>query len=155
MEPSADEVGLILPGFLRKLLNTDMPCDWPSDVAHTVWVCVGDFWKQNGLFCCRCAAIYPTPSTCLVTAKGIGETEKDTSFSIFYTRHNFIKVLHFNDTKHSLTWNWDNLFQSSSYPRCHQVLHSNSSHCGQMPTFPRTSPSQIPWVPQVGGGGAS
>ena len=27
MEPSAEEVGLILPVFLRKLLNTDMPCD--------------------------------------------------------------------------------------------------------------------------------
>ena len=27
MEPSAGEVGLILPVFLRKLLNTDMPCD--------------------------------------------------------------------------------------------------------------------------------
>ena len=36
MELSADEVDLILPGFLRKLLNTDMPYDRPSDVAHTV-----------------------------------------------------------------------------------------------------------------------
>ena len=27
MEPSAGEVGLILPVFLRKLLNTDMPGD--------------------------------------------------------------------------------------------------------------------------------
>ena len=27
MDPSAEEVGLILPVFLRKLLNTEMPCD--------------------------------------------------------------------------------------------------------------------------------
>ena len=123
----------------------------PSDVAHTVRVCVGDFWE---LYYCRCAAIYPTSSTCLVTARGIGETEKNISFPIFHTRHNFIKVLLFNNTKNSLTWNWDNLFQSSSNPICHQV-HPNSSHCCQIPTFPRTSASQIPWVPQVGGGGAS
>ena len=91
----------------------------------------------------------------VLTARGIGETEKNTSFPIFHTRHNFIKVLHFNNTQNSLTWNWDSLFQSSSNPICHQVLHPNSYHCGQMPTFPRTSASQIPWVSQVGGGGAS
>ena len=132
--------------FKKKNLKTE-----PSDVAHTVRVCVGDFWEP---YCCRCAAIYPTPSTCLVTARGIGETEKNTSFPIFHTRHNFIKVLHFNNTKNSLTWNWDNLFQSSSNPICHQV-HPNSSNCYQIPSFPRTSASQIPWVPKVGGGGAS
>ena len=27
IEPSAEEVGLILPFFLRKLLDTDIPCD--------------------------------------------------------------------------------------------------------------------------------
>ena len=27
MEPSAEEVGLIVPVFLQKLLDTDMPCD--------------------------------------------------------------------------------------------------------------------------------
>ena len=48
-EPSAEEAGLTLPVFPRKLLNTDMPCDWPSDVAHTVWVCVGVFWKYSHL----------------------------------------------------------------------------------------------------------
>ena len=90
---------------------------------------------------CRCAVIYTTPGTCLVTATNkIGEKETNTSFPIFHTRHNFIKVLR-NNTKNSLTWNWDNLFQSSSNPICHQVLHPNSTHCCQIPSFPRTSAS--------------
>ena len=124
----------------------------PSDVAHTVRVCVGDFWE---LYCCRCATIYPTPSTCLVTARGIEETEKNTSFPIFHTRHNFIKVLHFNNTKNSLTWNWDNLFQSSSNSICNQVLHPNSTHCYQIPTFPRTSASHSNTLGSPGWGSGS
>ena len=40
------------------------------------------------IFCSRCAAIYPTPGTCLVTAtREIGETETNTSFPIFHTRN--------------------------------------------------------------------
>ena len=50
MEPSADEVDLILPGFLRKLLDTDMPCDWPSNVAHTVWLRVWVFGSKMDFF---------------------------------------------------------------------------------------------------------
>ena len=121
----------------------------PSDVAHSVRVCVGDFWE---LYCCWSTAIYPIPTTCLVTARGIGETEKNTSFPIFHTRHNFIKVLHLNNTKNSLTWNWDNLFQSSSNTICYQVLQPNSTHCYQIPAFPRTSSSNTLGSPGWGWG---
>ena len=134
----------------KSLKKEKHPKNEPSDVAHTVRVCVGDFWK---LYCCRYAAIYPTPSTCLVTARGIGETEKNTSFPIFHTHHNFIKVLHFNNTKNSLTWNWDNLFQSSSNSTCHQLLHPNSTHCCQIPSFPRTSASHSNTLGSPGWGG--
>ena len=122
--------------------------------SHCTSVC-GSFLEVKWTFllpmCCR----IPDPFHLIGNNKGNRRnTKKNTSFPIFHTRHNFIKVLHFNNTKNSLTWNWDNLFQSSSNPICHQV-HPNSSNCYQIPSFPRTSASQIPWVPQVGGGGAS
>ena len=69
----------------------------PSNEAHTV--CLWGFFlflKKNGFFCCRCAAIYPTPGTCLVTATTeIGRKETNTSLPIFHTRHK-IETVCFN-----------------------------------------------------------
>ena len=114
----------------------------------------GESWLYNGLFCCRFPVIYPTPGTCLATAtRKIGETETNSSFPIFHTRHNYFLSRYYTLIAPKIVYHdWDHLFQSSSNPRCHQVIHPNGGHCCQIPAVPRTLASQIPWVSSPGWG---
>ena len=123
--------------------------------SHCMSVC-GSFLEVKWTFLLQMCCHIPDPFHLLGNSKGNRtETEKNTSFPIFHTRHNFINVLHFNNTQNSLTWNWDNLFQSSSNSICNQVLHPNSTHCYQIPTFPRTSASHSNTLGSPGWGSGS
>ena len=122
----------------------------------TLYDCVWEFLEVKWTFLLQMCCHIPDPFHLLGNSKGNRtETEKNTSFPIFHTCHNFINVLHFNNTQNSLTWNWDNLFQSSSNSICNQVLHPNSTHCYQIPTFPRTSASHSNTLGSPGWGSGS
>ena len=82
--------------MIQFLINNNISVfSWDLAVVRITGVYViagcpqGESWLQNWLFCCRFPVIYPTPGPYLATAtRKIGETETNSIFPIFHTRHN-------------------------------------------------------------------
>ena len=141
MDSSTEEVGLILPVFLRKL--SDMLCDeWPSNLLTRLKYTLCLIWgekKWDWNFNCRsCAVIRPTPGTCLTTGLVTNFSRNvRTKYSFpsnsfqFSTSTLILSMYMYYDFR--ITWDWGSLFQSSTNP-----LVSNS------PPIPPPFESLIP-----------